>query len=693
MKLISNIVTPSDKIGIVKAGYDGNPIEICGTPQAREAVEAFAQYGLITFSRQQEFKSSHYSIHFFKPVEKLKQLYNLGDEMLILCCNNALHEFKSRAKDFIDYLLVSNAEFKNRLDRITCFLVDDSEDAAEIILQDRSENPDSRLIVPFSYKELRRGLNDELLQNRMRTFLFERDLFGIASPLNNDNLFFGKDRTNLISELYGKYRQGEHGGLFGLRRIGKTSVLNLLRRRVEQENGVAIYLDCSKYSLQRWNSFLHEITKALVKKYDYEAAEPGSICLPEGFELPPASSRYNPGKAILSFEEDMTALYHALGDRRILLIFDEIEEISFEISPEEHWRDGDDARQFWKALRSISQTDNRLFSFVITGVNPKCVEIQNINGYQNYIFGALTPQYVSLFDLEDVKKMVSDIGGHLGLQFEEEIFTRLIDDYGGHPFLTRQVCSQINLEVLERGEIRPYRVSKFSYEKHAGDYRNKMEAVIEQILGVLQKYYTEEYELLKTLALDGSRAFCKQLRRGESSISHLEGYCLIQRDGEDYFIRIRSIAEYMKEKYRYEQTLDNPMDKLLRINRRRNELELNLRELITWNLLPKYGKGAKDRMWTIVKTGPYQKEQEKRMQDKDLRGAMKELYFNQLKTLITKEWTNYENIFFDKRKFEQFFDIINEFRIDAHAKGIDEEDEMMLNIAFKFFEKALKEIM
>ncbi len=692
MNQTSAIVTASDKIGIVKAGYDGNPIEICGTPQARAAIKAFSQYGLITFSRLQEFKSSRYSIHFFKPVEKLKQLYNLGDEMLILCCNNALNEFKSRTKDFIDYLLVSNAEFKNRLDRITCFLIDDCENAADIILQDRSENPDSRLIVPFSYKEIENGLDDEMLQSRMRTFLFERDLFGIASPLNNDNLFFGKDRTNVISELYGKYRQGEHGGLFGLRRIGKTSVLNLLRRRVEQENGVAIYLDCSKYSLQRWNSFLHEITKALVKKYDASAVQPGEICLPEDFELPSSSSRYNPSKAILSFEEDMVSLYHALGERRILLIFDEIEEISFEISPEEHWREQDDARHFWKALRAISQTDNRVLSFVITGVNPKCVEMQTINGYQNYIFGALTPQYISLFDLEDVKKMVSDIGGHLGLQFEEEIFTRLIDDYGGHPFLTRQVCSEINREVLERGEIRPYRVSKYSYEKHAADYRNKMEAVIEQILGVLQKYYVEEYELLKTLALDGNRAFCRNLKRGGSSIPHLEGYCLIQKEEGDYFIRIRSIADYLRDKYRYEKTLDDPADKRLRISMRRNELETKLRDIITVNLTMKYGKKAKEQMLRVLKSGPYDPQQEKRMQDRDLKASMKELYFNQLKTLMLKDWGSYQALFNDKVKFEQFFDIINQFRVDAHAKEIDPEDELMLNIAFKFFENALKDL-
>ena len=197
------------------------------------AARRFSEYGLISFSREQRFKSTNYAFHFFKPVEKLKQLYNLGDEVLILCCSDSLERFKSRTKDFIDYLLSTQQEFKNRLDKVTCFLIDSQDDIEEIIKEDRIKNPDPRLIVPFSYEELQQGLDDEMLQGRLRTFLYERDLFGIASPLKDENLFFGRDRADLIAELYGKYRQGEHGGLFGLRRIGKTSILNLLRLRVE----------------------------------------------------------------------------------------------------------------------------------------------------------------------------------------------------------------------------------------------------------------------------------------------------------------------------------------------------------------------------------------------------------------------------------------------------------------------------
>ena len=95
----------------------GEPIEIKGNEKVYKAVLELSKYGLITFSREQNFKSTRYFFHFFKPVATLRQLYNLGDEMLILCCNDSIHHFKSRTKDFIDYLLATKAEYKTVLTR------------------------------------------------------------------------------------------------------------------------------------------------------------------------------------------------------------------------------------------------------------------------------------------------------------------------------------------------------------------------------------------------------------------------------------------------------------------------------------------------------------------------------------------------------------------------------------------------
>lgn len=684
----STLVTKGDRIGI--SGSDnGRPINIKGGPKARQAIQSLSSFGLISFSRDQYFKSSAYSIHFIKPVAKLKQLYNLGEEVLILCCNDSLTNFKSRTKDLIDYMLGSQSEYRNRLDKVTCFLVDDCDDIEEVIKHDRSENPDSRLIVPFSYKELENGVTAEAFQNRMRTFLYERDLFGVASPLRDDNLFFGKERFNIISELYGKYLQGEHGGLFGLRRIGKTSILNLLRNRVEQNGGAAIYFDCTKYYHLKWNSFLHQIVNEIQAKYSVGSAETPAGFLPEDFSLDSAGARYTEAKAPLSFEADLKSLCQGLNNRRILLILDEIERISFGTSPSQHWCTGSDALFFWDALRSISQTDNAIFSFLIAGVNPKCVEDSKINGQPNPIFNALTPQYITLFDYDDVKTMVSTIGRHLGLSFEEEIFTKLVDDYGGHPFLTRQICSKINSDVLENKENRPFSVSKYSYERQAPDYQVKLEAVIEQILGVLEDHYPTEYNLLKILALDGSDAFKKSLPFGDSSIAHLLGYCLITRDRNDYYVRIKTVATYLNEKHKYEKSLDDTSEKRARITVRRGKIEEKLRGLIQTNLTLKFGKKAKERMIDIVKNATTDKTQEAKLQSKDFKDAMQELYFSQLKVLMIKDWNTYQVLFSDRVKFEQFFDIINTHRADAHAKALDEEDEALLNYAFKYFEKAL----
>lgn len=94
-------------------------------------------------------------------------------------------------------------------------------------------------------------------------------------------------------------------------------------------------------------------------------------------------------------------------------------------------------------------------------------------------------------------------------------------------------------------------------------------------------------------------------------------------------------------------------------------------------------------MIDIVKNATTDKTQEAKLQSKDFKDAMQELYFSQLKVLMIKDWNTYQVLFSDRVKFEQFFDIINTHRADAHAKALDEEDEALLNYAFKYFEKAL----
>ena len=680
----------SDYTGISK--FQGQSINIAGNLSIVRAVRNLSKVGLITFSRMMKFKSSDYAIHFFKPTDFYRNMYSLGNEVLIVSCPDAMDEFKSRTKDFIDYLLVTNAEFKNRLDKVTCILIDGNPDVVDIVKNDRSVNPDSRLIVPFCTDELDGSLTEEDFNNRMREFLYEKDLFGIAVPLRDDTLFYGKDRTDVISELFARYKNGEEGGLFGLRRIGKTSILYLLKKRIVESGGIASYFDCSSAHHYRWNEFLRYIIESIACEYVVYNENNENNNIESIFDL--SEERYNEKNASNNFFQDIKKIYEIKNHRRILIILDEIESISHSTSPSAWWGKELDALYFWQTIRSLIQMHSEYMSFVVAGVNPMCVETQTIEKYDNPIFGMLNPLYVSLFDYDDIKKMISDIGARLGLKFEDAVFVKLMEDYGGHPFLIRQVCSKINNDFLTQKISRPAEVSRYSYVKKSDEYRQGMTSVIEQILGVIEDYYPNEYALLKKLALDGRNSFKKEVALGEKGIQHLMGYCLIEKSEGEYFIRIKSIEDYIRNKYMYESTLDDQRDKRARINIRRDDIESKLRGLIKYSIQAKYGKQAKQNLMDFVEKTTNDKSQHTKLVNaKNLNDAIEELYFSQIRDIMNKDWKNYSALFPDKSKYEAYMDILCRSRqVGAHTKTVSEEDEVIYGIAFDYFEKALSDM-
>ena len=67
-------------------------------------------------------------------------------------------------------------------------------------------------------------------------------------------------------------------------------------------------------------------------------------------------------------------------------------------------------------------------------------------------------------------------------------------------------------------------------------------------------------------------------------------------------------------------------------------------------------------------------------------------YLLDVKKVILKNWSLFEKIFIDKVKFDSFLDVINQYRIDAHAKTIEESDMLMLTLAFNWFEEKTNDL-
>ncbi|WP_455792292.1 ATP-binding protein [Clostridium butyricum] len=645
-------------------------LKLKGNDDERNIAIKFSKFFGITFSRQGKFKTTDYTIDFLQPDEKFRESFNMFNEVLLLFSPYTV--FERRTLDFIDKTL---SEYDNRLDKVCIFIVSKDNNISDEIKQINTENKDSKIMVPFTYKEvLNNDFNKIRLDNKLRKYFYNRDLFALESPLKTDTYFFG--RNNIIQSFYDKYSLGEQCGLFGLRKIGKTSVLFALERLIKLRGGNSLYLDCQNPAIHkcRWNELLYYIISEIVRKYNLDV------------NLINTEDKYTEKSASQSFEEDISKISMTLNERRILLIFDEIENITFGTSTSEFWSEGHDFINFWQTIRAVFQKDNRFFSFIITGVNPMCVERPSINGFDNPIFGMINPTYLDLFNIKDVRDMIKNIGKYMGVIFEEEIFTKLTDDYGGHPFLIRHVCSLINTEVEG---LRPHIVTKYEYSRKKNEYDKKISNYIELILQILERWYPQEYELLEILAVYGNEKFKDKISSYNNEIQHLVGYGILKEDNNDYFITINAVKQYIKERCKLREKPDSEESVWKKVCGERNRIESRMRRLVVINLLSKYGrKKLKEKLIEFKETS-----QKERLMNKEITDIIENnFYLLDFKILILKNWDNFNKIFDDKSKFELFIDLINKYRIDAHAKKITEEDYAILMIAFKWINESLEDI-
>lgn len=452
----------------------------------------------------------------------------IGFEREVLLVYAPYSSFQARTINLHDAVF---EEDRVRLDPMGSIIITDDPNTREKVNAHVQGDPDRAPVVSLSADQARAVVDADDIRRLLADQLYARDLFALESPLRSETTFFGREA--IVSQLLDRFKSGQNSGLFGLRRIGKTSILYALRRRIiSAELGGVAYLDVSSPEIYqaRWWQVLQAIVRSL--------AEPLALQRSDRSHVRALNVTYSESDAAGHFKADVVTLSKHVPGARLLILLDEIEHLTFDVSPAAHW--SDDFLPFWKTMRSVHQ-DTAKIGFIVVGVNPHVLEVDRVGKFDNPLFSTTHSFYVTPFDNSQTREMIRKIGKYMALRFEEGLYQRLTEEYGGHPFLVRQACSYLS----KRCEGRPATITCAMFEAERKNIAVALEKNVTQILNVLAIWYPDEYELIRTLAQGDAETFRAYAEMNAAFTEHVQGYGLVSDARSSAKIRIGLVRAHL----------------------------------------------------------------------------------------------------------------------------------------------------
>lgn len=445
--------------------------------------------------------------YILKPEDHMKETFGFDKELLLVY--SPYERMEPRTIQAIDeiYRLYP---FYGRVDMLNCFLLSDADNIEEWI-QNFAKSETVRIIIPFAVNEIKQNKNDTwYLRNKLRKYFFGLDLFGYTLPLSDDLYFFG--RQQIIARYIDAIKRSENGGIFGLRKTGKTSLLYKIKRLVnEQQLGKVFIYDCKSPQLRK----LH-VNEFLFKIY-------ADICSSLNLEIDYRQDEINVVNNLHSVVNNA-----AENNIKLILIFDEIEYISFIAPLDEHWKI--EYVDFWQTIWSIQSTLRNLV-FIVAGVNASVTEIDSVSvnnkKIQNPMFSIVQSVYLTGLSAEECGSMIRTLGKRIGLKFDYTAVNYIYEQYGGHPLLTRLACSKLNMLLNECK--RPIEIDAETIKRNIITINSELVYYFKHIISELQEFYPDEYEMFELLA-SGQIADFLELSSSIELTRHLYDYGLITND-------------------------------------------------------------------------------------------------------------------------------------------------------------------
>ena len=613
----------------------------------------------ITHAGKCEIGQSQYSYFLIKPTHVYEEMFGLTRELIVIF--SAYDRFEARTLDA--YEAVYKTFSGTRIERI-CYVLISADEKVESNIQSCLSGQEVQIIIPFTYDCFYLNRADNyFLRNSFKNFLYVRNLFDFSEPLTKDFYFFG--RSDLTLKIIDKHNNNQNFGAFGLRKSGKTSIIYDVMRKATINEILCVFIDCedTSFNMKRWNYALKYVLMEVFRAANLEFIE--------------EDNNFSETDASKALENGFKYVYQSTK-KSIILFFDEIENITFSKSAVNHWCSSLDFVYFWQTIRSIYQRNMGIFTFCIFGTNPKCIEMSLILGKDNPIYNIFQPFYIQGFTHTQTREMIRKLGRLMGITFDESIYTKLEEDYGGHPFLMRQVCSHIACT----NEDRPLRVDRKIYTECRDKFNQQNGATyFSMLIDVLKQFYPEEYELLQMLATDDETSFNYFVRNDPAMATHLLGYGLLSENQGVYDFKLDAIKTYLKCGKSILLQCKTPHEQWAHICQERNDLETALRKMVKMVLRISLGE---EKAFNFVKgkldNSKLNNRSKTILYDELFDSKKSKIFLRHLAVIINAKWDYFSDYFGDQEIFSLSMKILNkEGRFDAHAtipndadmKGID----------------------
>ncbi len=376
-------------------------------------------------------------------------------------------------------------------------------------------------IVPLELHMIIESLSmprDDIYRNLCRIeqkYLSHSNPYGQSNAIVDPALFFGRQRET--DAIIKKLKIVEHVGVFGIRKIGKTSFLNNLKHRlnIEKIPVAFIGLEIEQPSPLR-------LFETIILQFRDYLNSLGINNLPQSKLLIVTPEK----KADQIFREEILELSKLLqkrtGNSLMVIMVDEVERLvpTSPMNSSAYMKfDG-----FFTPIRDLSQY-NRCLVSVVSGERATIRE-EFPFGYSNTMFELYQPTYLSFFDYEECSDMVVKLGKLSRLEYTKESLNSIFEETAGHPYISQMLCWCLADNLND---------SKVSSQH--------VEMAVQPTLDILNEYFkawwqriTEaEQAVLKTI-LSGNNIVSSNYHKHQESLRTLILNGIVAQSHENYYI-------------------------------------------------------------------------------------------------------------------------------------------------------------